>query len=202
MAGTKSPSIFSRHWTEYSLALATILIAGISLWVAVDTEYTNRALVAEASWPFLAIDYSNRDAEGRPDFSLNIENSGIGPARIETLEVFWKGKPYRSALNLLKGCSEDNPHQAGSRPGRPVGQLITTTSAGRVLRAGQILTFIRYVLTPDNAATWRAVNSQKDNISYRVCYCSVFNECWLSDGKNLNPPRTAVCPRPRVPYNN
>ncbi|MGH6890352.1 MAG: hypothetical protein ACREHF_14345 [Rhizomicrobium sp.] len=199
------PPIFSRHWTEYTLAVAAIIIAGISLWVAVDTEYTNRKLVAEASWPFLAIDYSNRNGEGQPVFSLDIANRGIGPARIETLEVFWKGKPYRSARDLLNACCKPKPGQAGNRrdkSGNTAAGPITATSAGTVLRAGQILSFIRFALTPYNAATWHAVDSQKDNFSYRVCFCSVFNECWLSDGKNLDPPRVAVCPRPGVPYNN
>ena len=205
MSDTELPPLLNRHWTEYVLALSAIIISAISLWVAVDTEYTNRHLVEEASWPFLAIDYSTLDREGRSDFSLVITNAGIGPAKIETLEVFWNGKPYRSASALLKACCGYNPRPSGAQPDKsnhPVTGLITSTSAGTVLRAGQALRFIRYALTPDNAKIWGSINLQKDNISYRVCYCSVFNKCWLSNGHDLNPPRVDTCPRPKVDYNN
>jgi hypothetical protein len=32
-----------------------VIIAAISLWIAIDTERTNRRLVAEAAWPFVQI---------------------------------------------------------------------------------------------------------------------------------------------------
>ena len=36
----------------------------------------------------------------------------------------------------------------------------------------------------------------------RVCYCSVFDECWLSDLKTMNPPQVKSCPAPKVPFEN
>jgi len=205
LSDTELPPLFNRHWTEYALALSAIIISAISLWVAVDTEYTNRHLVEEASWPFLAIDYNNLNAEGQPDFSLNITNEGIGPAKIETLQVFWKGKPYRSANALLKACCGYNPRPFGAqsdKSGHPITGLITSTSAGTVLRAGQVRRAIQYAQTLNNPKIWRAVDSQKENFSYRICYCSVFNKCWLSNGHDLNPPRVETCPQPKVGYNN
>ncbi len=205
MSNTELPPLLNRHWTEYVLAISAIVISAISLWVAVDTEYTNRHLVEEASWPSLAIDYSTIDTEGQRDFSLNITNEGIGPAKVETFEVFWIGKPYRSARALLKACCGYNPKAVGAQldqSGHPVTGLITGTSAGTILRAGQAVHFIRYALTPDNTKTWGAIDSQKDNISYRICYCSVFNKCWLSNGHDLNPPRVETCPQPKAGYNN
>ncbi|HUJ52846.1 MAG TPA: hypothetical protein VLX08_04785 [Steroidobacteraceae bacterium] len=38
------------------------------------------------------------------------------------------------------------------------------------------------------------------SIVMRACYCSVFDECWLSDLRTLHPPRLKECPVPGVPF--
>jgi len=52
------PSLLDRHWAESALAIGAVVIAAVSLWVAYDTERTNRELVASErqlvaanSWP-------------------------------------------------------------------------------------------------------------------------------------------------------
>jgi hypothetical protein len=40
-------------------------------------------------------------------------------------------------------------------------------------------------------------------MSYRVCYCSVFDECWtntIGHGHQLDPVRVGKCPVPAVAY--
>ena len=101
MPHTQIPSIFSRHWAESALSIFAVIIAAISLWIAIDTERTNRQLVAEAAWPFLQT-YHSAFVEGQQAIALYIANAGVGPAKIETLEVFWNGKPYGSSTELLE----------------------------------------------------------------------------------------------------
>jgi hypothetical protein len=189
------PSLLNRHWAESVLSVFAVLIAGISLWIAIDTERTNRQMVAEAAWPFLQIYNSAHGREGQPLLSLNVANAGVGPAKIESLEVFWQGKPYGGALDLLKAC-------CGFESGGGLGPrgLSTSQVTGTVLRAGDWIALISNVRTPDNSALYDAFNSARNRFTYRVCYCSVFNECWVSDGHDLNPPRVRTCPQPAVPY--
>jgi hypothetical protein len=197
------PPIFSRHWTEYVLAIFTMVIAALSLWVAVDSEFTNRELVAEASWPFLQIYYSDLDSEGHPDITLNIANAGVGPAKIETLEVFWKGKPYPDSPSLLWDCCRIRKNPQAAQPNKSVflnGGLVTSLSAGSVLRPDKVISIVRYPLAADNARNWYALKAAGEDFRYRICYCSVFDQCWLSDGRNLNPTRTSFCPEPKVSY--
>jgi len=149
--------------------------------------------------------YTSGGSDSRQPLSLNIGNAGVGPAKIETLELFWKGKPYRSAAELLKDCCGYKTSQINQSPVED-SPLATSEVAGTVLRAGDNVSIVRYVLTTDNTPTWQALRSQRMKISYRVCYCSVFNECWLtelrelSDRQNLNPPSVKMCPRPEVAY--
>jgi hypothetical protein len=196
--------MFSRHWAESALSIFAVIIAAISLWIAIDTERTNRQLVAEAAWPFVQ-GYTSGGSDPRHLLSLNIENAGVGPAKIETLELFWKGKPYGGAEELLKDCCDYKTSHSNQAPAED-NPLSTSEVAGTVLRAGDSISIVRYGLTPDNTATWQALHSQRMKISYRVCYCSVFNECWLTelrelgDKQNLNPQSVKMCPRPEVAY--
>jgi hypothetical protein len=209
-AALPRPSSLSRHWTEMVLSVTAVVIAAISLWVAIDTEYTNRQLVSEATrlvseatWPFLQFYNSAHGREGQPELSLNVTNAGVGPAKIETLEVFWKSQSYATSKELLQACCGlGNAHAANQAAGSgdDTRHVSTSVVAQTVLRPGDSVPIIRYARTTDDAPGYAAFDSIRDHISYRVCYCSVFNECWLSDGNSLNPTRVNVCPRPARPY--
>jgi hypothetical protein len=53
-------------------------------------------LVAANSWPFLMYSTDNMDPQGNRRISLKVENAGVGPARIQTFEVWWQGSRWRA----------------------------------------------------------------------------------------------------------
>jgi len=61
-------------------------------------------LVAANSWPFLMHGTENQDPRGNPRISLGVENAGVGPARIQTFEVWWRDQPIAAADDLLTHC--------------------------------------------------------------------------------------------------
>ena len=76
-----------------------------------------------------------------------------------------------------------------------------------VLRAGEQESFIMLPLHDDNVIEWNALNAARKHIAYRICYCSVLNECWRANLKSdlaapgqLNPERVKDCPIPAVAY--
>ena len=73
---------------------------------------------------------------------------------------------------------------------------------GMVMRAGDTRTFMLMRRTDDNAAVYDRLGeaSPLDHMTMRLCYCSVFDECWLSDLRALNPEPVATCPVPAVPF--
>ena len=100
---------------ESALAIGAVIIAAVSLWVAVDTERTNRELVASASWPFVQF-YNDRSVGVEPPvLTFLLSNAGIGPAKLESFELFWKGRPQRSPWLLLQTCCA----QGGTAAGKP-----------------------------------------------------------------------------------
>lgn len=198
------PSLLERHWAESALAIGAIIIAAVSLWVAFDTERTNRELVASErelvaanSWPFVQISENDHAPDNSPGITLMLMNQGIGPAKLETFELFWKGTPQRGPEELIDTCCK--------LPGSKDISIIISSTHGTVIRAGGILNFIGLTATPDAAESVSTLRSGLRNLSFRYCYCSVFDECWLVDRSfskpaNLRPSPVKECPLPPVSY--
>ncbi|MGA8092842.1 MAG: hypothetical protein WB823_01105 [Steroidobacteraceae bacterium] len=206
------PSLLERHWAESALAVGAVIIAAVSLWVAFDSERTNRELVASASWPFVQFSDTDPVSATPQVLTLIISNVGIGPAKLESFELFWKGQPQRSPWQLLQSCcgqNETGPGQAGSLDVlHHVPGVSTATDQGVVLPAGQQIALLAITRDSDNAALWDAFASEfTGNLSVRYCYCSAFNECWVNTARmgwprDLNPRQVRACTRPQVPYDN
>lgn len=212
MSEKELPSLLDRHWAESALAIGAVIIAAVSLWVAFDSERTNRELVASASWPFVELTSGESTTAPRA-VHLDIANDGIGPAKLESFELFWQGKPERSPWQLLHDCCAQGKTAAG-QPGSiealraDYTNLGTASDQGIVLRAGETIHLLAYIRNGDNSPIWDAFESQYvRNLSVRYCYCSAFNDCWvmtarLGTRRDLNPPRVRACPRPQLPYDN
>jgi hypothetical protein len=198
MAEPKLPSLFQLHWAESALAVGAVLIAAVSLWVGYDTVRTNHELVAAASWPFLEMSDSDLTLSGAPDLLLSASNAGIGPAKVESVELSWHGQAFRSARQLLRACCALPPGTQAKGPAYE-----TSTLDGTVLRAGQTVNLIRVIHPGEDPTVWdrfHALLYPSEQLSVRICYCSAFNECWLTNGSELNPPRVKTCPVPKVPF--
>ncbi len=194
------PSLLDRHWAESALAIGAVVIAAASLWIAVATEHTNRQIVAASSWPFLEQYFSDATYTGRKLLTVNVVNAGIGPAKVESVELFWHGKAYRSARELLRDCCGYNP-SLSQNP-----EFIVSTLDGWVMRPGETIHLIWYPYPAGDPGPWKKFNSVLESRQagappqLRICYCSAFNQCWITKGHELNPPRVAACPVPKVVY--
>jgi hypothetical protein len=199
----------TRHWSDIVLSVAALFVSAVSLWVAIRTEDANEKLVAASVWPFLQVQISNADPDTKLDLIFEVVNTGVGPAKIESFELFYNGKPYTSGNRLLADCCGYRTVRATSPEAKNHTPLATGTVQGIVLRAGEKEDFIRYKLGDDNLAVWNALDNARDRISYRICYCSVLNECYRSALRSelyypgqLRPERVKSCPMPAVAYTN
>jgi hypothetical protein len=200
-------SFMRRHWTDTLFAVAALFVSAISLWVGIRTEDANEKLVASSTWPFLQVQISNANPDGKLDLHFSVVNTGVGPATIESFELFWKGKPYRSGNELLVACCGFKVVRATSPEAKGRTPLNTGSVQGIVLRPGENEEFIRYPLNADNLTVWNKLDDVRDQFSYRICYCSVLRDCWLADLKSelympgqLHPKAVKTCPVPHVAY--
>jgi hypothetical protein len=141
------------------------------------------------------------------DVRLVPTNEGIGPARIETFELWWDGKPMSSAVALIQACCLTTPVETKEAKALT---LFTGPAAPRILRAGEHVDFYSMPSGPENTELWSKLNAEVLKITTRVCYCSVFDQCWVhvsgvglleqDPKKIIRPDRVDSCVAPAVPY--
>jgi hypothetical protein len=192
----------SRHWAEYIATAAALLISAVSLFVAIRTEDANNKMVAAASWPFLQINTSDGDPQGNMVLKFEMVNSGVGPALIESFEVFYRGKPVRSSHDLMQACCGYDPAKGMARDQPLVGGYQTGTVGNTVIRAGESRTFFTYPKTQANAKAFEALRAAVNGgqLASRACYCSVFHECYQGGFVGIHPQRVDRCVQPAVLY--
>jgi hypothetical protein len=120
------------------------------------------------------------------DIRFVLRNTGVGPARIDSVELFYNGAAQKYATSLLKAC-------CGATGNGDMKPLSTSTVENEVLPAREEITFIEWPKTPATEAIWQRLNVERFKVRVRVCYCSVFKECWVRDSSRPRPVQTEQC---------
>ncbi len=214
MESPEAPHHHASHtghrWFDIALGVSAMFVSVITLVVAIEHGRTmermadaNMRMVEANSWPFIDFSTHNLSDKGTPEVRLVLTNEGIGPARIETFELWWRERPISSPGQLLKACC--SPDLAHSNPVIGVG-----LASPRILRAGEHVDFLAVGLTATSHEVFEKFNNERDYIRTRVCFCSVFDECWIKEGGDdllqkgesrlIHPERVKTCPAPKAPY--
>jgi hypothetical protein len=190
------------HWIDMTVAVAAVFISVVSLAVAILHGRTmermaeeNARLVAANSWPFVQYGAGTVTTDGVTRVRMQVFNSGVGPAKIESAELVWKGVAYRGDREFLEACCNFDPAS-----GTPFDSNLVPNY---VLRAGAEIRFLEFSKSADPAvfaALQQAVLSH--DLQFNVCYCSIFDECWQSDltTLSLKPRQVEACTLPKVPF--
>jgi hypothetical protein len=194
------PAATGKRWLDLTLALSAMFISVVSLAVAVHHGNAMDRLVQANSWPFLMYGTSNEDPQGSRSISLEVENAGIGPARIQTFEVWWHGQAVANAPELLSRCCMPGSANAIDASTARSLDLSIGQIQSRVLRAGDSETFLGLKLKEANADLWHRLDVARLQLKMRACYCSVFDECWTTDLEQTSAQRVKSCPAAKLPF--
>jgi hypothetical protein len=207
MAERDEHPVRRRLLTDTLLGVAALFVSAISLWIGIRTEQANERLVAASSWPYLYVESSNAEPNGGKIIHMDVVNAGVGPAKAETFEVFWNGRAWPSADALMQACCGYRPFNPSIDLGSRRTEMIEGGVQGTVIRAGETRNFVTVPLGPDNKDVWYQLNHARQTMSYRICYCSVFDECWIGNfggisplAGQLRPKPVKTCPAPKTPF--
>ena len=119
-------------------------------------------------------------------------NSGVGPAKIQSVDIQVDGRPVRNPDELLAACCA----------GRINTRLLTPTLLGRMLRAGDTITYLDFGEASDTDVARNLMTAYNaEHVVVTVCYCSVFDECWTQTSRaTARPKPVEVCPMPEPQY--
>ena len=195
---TPKPRRTGRPHFDVIVSLSAIFISAVSLYVAIEHGKTERQLVAANVWPFPREILSN-DYGDEHGIAIGFSNAGVGPVKIRSYEVFYRGRPVSSNLDLLRKFCGLPADSACVIKALPHGFYVSLADQ-TVWRPGEenpVLLVHREVSAPQIPDRFR--NALKD-LSFRVCYCSVLDQCWISDLRSIRVNPVRECTAPEHPY--
>ncbi|MEM7195525.1 MAG: hypothetical protein AAF402_11275 [Pseudomonadota bacterium] len=159
-ASGKTPNRFGSNAV---VTLAAILVSVCALAVSVYQAKIMRETQRASVWPFVEVLPSNTQNGGW----LGITNKGVGPAIIQTVYLEVDGQPFRRWQTLFDALAPEDSIN-----------FTWSSVTGRVLAPNEEVRAIQ--LNPSDA---RRVAQIIGQMSFEICYCSVYDECWQT---NLN----------------
>lgn len=158
---------------EMLIAISALVISVITAFTSLYSAFTDRTYARASAWPRLEIARSH-DAEISHQYIVS--NNGTGPALIKYAKVSFAGQPLKSWDQLLSTLGSAEASFSQSHLGRIV------------LPAQQKITAF-HLRTPKAVAAYYASPAP---VSIELCYCSIYDECWLVDRSN-QPIEVAEC---------
>src|SRR3954454_20472566 len=183
-------------WYDLALPIAALFVSFVSIYIAwhhgeimKELVQQNEKLVEANSLPYLQIDGSN----GNGHVTLNATNQGVGPAKIVTAEVLVDGRPVQSLHELIQACCATKGNYSG---------ISSSTLEGRMVRSVDNVPYVDFLKAPDNEQQVLAFDRarQAKRITTRLCYCSVFDDCWVAMSTDPTPDPVDRCVPPARPY--
>jgi hypothetical protein len=187
------------HWKDFAIPLCALLVSFVSIFIAwhhgqemKELVRQNARLVQANSFPHVQLFAGEENSNGNGDFQLAMSNQGNGPALIRTAEVRVDGRPVPNVQGLVAACCEATSSDFGF-----------SSVAGRMLRPGEIAPYLIVSNSPTSAKLKALLKKALADrrLETRVCFCSVFDECWFASSKPHDMPEpVAQCPTPELMY--
>ena len=148
------------RWIAFSVFIIAICAFSLTLWQSIVIKNYNRISVR----PLVTISGSkNQDGSG-----WKMGNSGFGPALVKWFEVTVEGKTIKDWKEFGKelGMPDNFTH------------YYWVPSSNTAIPPREPMNLF-WVLPGDTDTILR---TNEKAITMRICYCSVYNECWLASG--------------------
>lgn len=175
------------------VALATSFLAlSLSAYQARLMNEQTRLMQSQSRasvWPYVSISYSINDEGENRGYSWQVSNDGVGPARIETVTMTLDGKPVHHWRELFRALFGDADVPA-----------TYSQVYGRVLPPSTNRETTIDALHLTDMAQAKAFFAAQDRIDMTICYCSVYDDCWIARKQNPDVQPAARCDRSADPF--
>jgi len=168
----------SRKWwkdAEMITALSAVFIGVVALIIGAYQAKVASDQRSASVWPYLEI--TRHSSEGKY-YSFQITNKGVGPALIKSMDVLVDNKPMKGWTSAYRAMINEDIN---------IKSIYSTTN--KAVIAVQETRKMSDVKDKDVITLLQKV---PDNIEIKVCYCSIFKDCWLS-GRGIVTTEVSSC---------
>jgi apolipoprotein N-acyltransferase len=145
---------------EMLVGLSAVLVSVVALAVGIYSAHIDRISARASVWPSLMLAQSY----SADRFQFLVLNQGTGPAVIKYARVQQNGSFQKDWRSVLQRLGNNSANFAQAHIG------------GGVVRPAQTIVAFE---TTDRDLQQRLLKGSK--ISFEICYCSVFDQCWIAD---------------------
>jgi len=148
------------------VAFSAVMISFVALGVGIYEAHLERSFHSASVWPRVEVFRSYNSKR----FSYVVINSGIGPAIVKSAKVSLNDRYFSNWKEAVTATTQASPAEVF------VGN---SHISNRVISPDKELD----ILTISDKALAKLL-AQSDNLAIELCYCSVFDECWVTDRNN------------------
>lgn len=184
-----------RGWLDVTLAVSAVFISLMSLFLAIQHGRVMERMVEASTWAFVTVTSSNADATSfTPHARLTVVNKGVGPAKVEDLEIFYQGVPQPGPGALVNAILKGG--------GKETHGYIKSDVHGIVLSAKEEVNFLDFNVSKYSPDQYTVLSHAITTVQFRVCYCSVLDQCAVVDSRKdaRHPETVKACPVPDTPF--
>jgi hypothetical protein len=189
------------RWLDITLGVSATIVSLVSLWLGLHSAHSMEKLVAANSYPYLErmSSMSSKDLMPGTDrlrkvVEYQLVNNGVGPARVEWVEMRFKDKPVANLSDLLDACCAGMAQTSGGINRR-------VNIEGTLIRPGTGVPLFTWTEQVEPNPAFEALHKQMGYVKWKTCYCSVFDECYLRGGNDsLKPEPVKECKAPAKPF--
>jgi hypothetical protein len=158
-----------------SAGLVALCALGVSLYQAILSRQQQRMSV----WPYLLQYNSGRDG----GYYRVVQNAGLGPALVGWTEVRVDGTPRRTWGDVVRALTRTNDST--------LALLYSSMPPGFVLLPGATHELLEIRPSPFAQALHASIDSGR--MTTRVCFCSLYRECWIASSEAREPAPVRAC---------
>ncbi len=156
---------------EMLVAIAAIVLSICGLFIALYEASIARRAERASVWPHIEVSTSVRGSR----VEIRVQNTGVGPARINAANLTYNGNVMTDWTALLQAL--DIELASVSRSYSLIGGRVLGADAG----AETMLVVDIADASADPVASQRLAAAILDSsVDVTLCYCSVYDECWIA----------------------
>lgn len=160
-------------WLDRMLPIAAMIVALSSLGIAVYEARATREFHKASVWPYLSAYHSYAG----DSYTYSVANAGVGPALVRSLEIFIDGKAQPNWGSVARTLLGSDARLAGS--------VYSSFGHGSVLLSNGKTVLLQL---PPGEETARFASAIEPRLNVRLCYCSLFEDCWVLDERQSDEP--------------
>jgi len=188
-----SSSGFNEQKLNLTLALCAVLISIASFYATYIQANAAEQQVKAMTLPLLQYGTGNVDAETNdPVITFSLTNGGVGPAIVKSVTYKYNGKSSTDFFDYLADCCLKELKQLNANPPTSLdlskGGYVTSSTSNVVIPAQDKVEFYKLYRGNSSEALWSKLNDERRHLKVETCYCSLLDECYLTENKGVVEP--------------